>query len=81
MGLRDMLLKLKRSQGPEGYAQYKHERKDEQKQHERAHDEEMKATELERETAERERGYADRYADEHEGDVEGPDQKDVEPDR
>lgn len=74
MGLRDMLLKLRRDQGPEGYSHYKHERDHAREQAERAHDDEQKAAELEREAVERERGYADRYAHEHEGDAR-PDQK------
>lgn len=81
MGLRNMLRRLRRSQGPKGYSQYKHERDHERERQERAHDDERKAAGLERETAERERGYADRYAHEHEGDIARPDQKDKEPDR
>ena len=81
MGLRDMLRKLRRSQGPEGYSQYKHERDHAREREERARDDEKKAAELERETVEREHRYADRYAREQEGDIARADQKDIEPDR
>ena len=81
MGLGEMLRKLRRSQGPEGYSQYKHERDHAREQEERARDDKKKAADLERETAEREHRYADRYAREHEGDTARSDQKDIEPDR
>jgi len=45
------------------------------------HDHEKEAADLELEKAKRERGYADRYTREREGDIARADQTDREPDR
>ena len=63
------LRKLGRSQGPKGYSQYKRRAEHARKQEERTHDHQKEAAELELEKVERERGYADRYAREQEGDI------------
>jgi hypothetical protein len=88
MGLRDTLRqasnslrKLRRSQGPDSYPQYKREREQARKQEERTHDHEKESAELELEKLERERRYADRYTREREGDTARDEQTDKEPDR
>jgi hypothetical protein len=75
------LRKLRRSQGPEGYPRYKREREQARKQEKRARDHEKESADLAVEKGERERGYADRYTREREGDIARDEQTDKEPDR
>jgi hypothetical protein len=63
------LRKLRRSQGPDSYPQYKRWREQARRQEERTQDHEKESAELDLEKVERERGYADRYTREREDDA------------
>jgi hypothetical protein len=78
MGLRDKLKQarnyvheLRQSRGPDSYFRYELRRKNERRQaeHTRAHAKE--SADRERDKAEREAGYEERYAREREGDIPG----------
>jgi hypothetical protein len=63
------LRKLRQSQGPGGYGDYKRRRKSAREQANRFREHDEDSAERGREKAERERGYEDRYAHEREGDI------------
>ena len=87
MGLRDTLRqasnslrKLRRSQGPDSYQRYERQQKQARKQEKRSQDRVKESADLASEKVKRERGYADRYAREREGDIARDEQADKEPD-
>jgi hypothetical protein len=65
----DSLRKLRLSQGPDSYSQYKRGRKYAREQADRSREHAEDSAERGREKAERERGYEERYAREPEGEI------------